>query len=159
VLRGPDDEKKKQAPYQPVKVGSADDDFRRKKKRKRITKDKEVIPVKPETGDKKDKPGIAKKVLKKRPVRAEVDDEAVQKQIKETLARLTSKGKSRGSKYRREKRDAAGQRQRDEIELKELEKNIVKEVDHLKSARNVRRNHGLFLIRLLVGLFADQVAD
>jgi|WetSurMetagenome_2_1015567.scaffolds.fasta_scaffold15653_2 translation initiation factor IF-2 len=124
----PVEEKKKQAPYQPVKVGSADDDFRRKKKRKRITKDKEVIAVKPETGDKKDKPGSVsnKKVIKKRPVRAEVDDEEVQKQIKETLARLTSKGKSRGSKYRREKRDAVSQRTRDEIEMKELEKNILK---------------------------------
>jgi translation initiation factor IF-2 len=122
----PVEEKKKQSPYQPVKVGSADDDFRRKKKRKRITKDKEVIPVKPESADKKDKGGSSKKVIKKRPVRAEVDEEEVQKQIKETLARLTSKGKSRGSKYRREKRDAVSQRQRDEIELKELEKNILK---------------------------------
>jgi translation initiation factor IF-2 len=122
----PVEEKKKQTPYQPVKVGSADDDFRRKKKRKRITKDKEVIPVKPETGEKKDKGSQGKKVVKKRPVRAEVDEEEVQKQIKETLARLTSKGKSRGSKYRREKRDAVSQRTRDEIEMKELEKNILK---------------------------------
>jgi translation initiation factor IF-2 len=123
----PVEEKKKQSPHQPVKVGSADDDFRRKKKRKRITKDKEVTPVKPESADKKDKGGSIKKVInKKRPIRAEVDDDAVQKQIKETLARLTSKGKSRGSKYRREKRDAVSQRTRDENEMKELEKNILK---------------------------------
>jgi translation initiation factor IF-2 len=123
----PVEEKKKQSPHQPVKVGSADDDFRRKKKRKRITKDKEVIPVKPESADKKDKGGATKKIIsKKRPIRAEVDDEEVQKQIKETLARLTSKGKSRGSKYRREKRDAVSQRTRDENEMKELEKNILK---------------------------------
>ena len=121
----PVEEKKKPAPYQPVKVTGDDDDFRRKKKRKRITKDKEVIPVaKPEAGgDRKDK---SRKPVKKRPVRAEVDEEEVQKQIKETLARLTTKGKSKGSKYRREKRDAISQRQKEETEQKELEKNILK---------------------------------
>ena len=65
--------------------------------------------------------------MKKRPVRAEVDEEEVQKQIKETLARLTTKGKSKGSKYRREKRDAISQKTQEEIEDKiELEKNILK---------------------------------
>jgi len=45
--------------------------------------------------------------LLKKPNKAEVNEEDVQKQIKETLARLTEKrsGKS-GAKYRREKREA-----------------------------------------------------
>ena len=119
----PVEEKKKPSQYQPVKL-DGDNDFRKKKKRKRISKEKEIVPLAKQGGeDKKDK---SKKILKKRPVRAEVNEEEVQKQIKETLARLTSKGKSRGSKYRREKRDAISQRQKEEVEQKELEKNILK---------------------------------
>ena len=119
----PVEEKKKPTPYQPVKVDGTND-FHRKKKRKRILKEKEVVPItKPSVEDKKDK---NKKLLKKRPVRAEVNDEEVQKQIKETLARLTAKGKSKGSKYRREKREAISQRQREEVEQKELDKNVLK---------------------------------
>jgi len=91
----PVEEKKKSTPYQPIRVNS-DSDFRRKKRRKRILKEKENVPVvKPVVTDKKEKPA-AKKVIKKRPVRAEVNEEEVQKQIKETLARLTTKGKSKG---------------------------------------------------------------
>jgi translation initiation factor IF-2 len=136
----PVEEKKKAAQHQPVKVDSNEDFSRKKKKRKRISKDKEVIQVsKTEIIEKKER---SKKLLKKRPVRAEVDDEEVQKQIKETLARLTTKGKSKGSKHRREKRDAISQRQKEEIELKELEKNILKvtefvSVNELSSMMNV----------------------
>jgi translation initiation factor IF-2 len=121
----PVEEKKKPAPYQPVKV-NGDNDFRRKKRRKRITKEKEQVSVvKPSQDDKKDKPG-SKKVIKKRPVRAEVDEEEVQKQIKETLARLTTKGKSKGSRYRREKRDAISQKHREVEDKIEQDKNILK---------------------------------
>jgi translation initiation factor IF-2 len=121
----PVEEKKKPAFQTSVPPG--EEDFRRKKKRKRITKEKEVTPVatKPESQDKKDK-GAKKVQGKKRPLRAEVDNEEVQKQIKETLARLTTKGKSKGSKYRREKREAISLRQKEETEQKELEKNILK---------------------------------
>ena len=119
----PAEEKKKPSSYQPVRVDGIND-FRRKKKRKRILKEKEAIPVSKPTGEeKKDK---SKKVIKKRSIRAEVNEEEVQKQIKETLARLTSKGKSKGSKYRREKRDAISQRQKEVVEQKELDKNILK---------------------------------
>ncbi|MDQ1296858.1 MAG: Translation initiation factor, partial [Bacteroidota bacterium] len=122
----PVEEKKKTTPYQPVKV-NGDNDFRRKKRRKRITKEKEQVSVgKPDQEvDKKDKPGF-KRPLKKRPVRAEVDDEAVQKQIKETLARLTTKGKSKGSRYRREKRDAISLKHREVEDKIEQDKNILK---------------------------------
>jgi translation initiation factor IF-2 len=120
----PVEEKKKPAPFQPVKVDT-DSDFRRKKRRKRITKEKDhVSVVKPDLADKKGKAGS--KPLKKRPVRAEVDEEEVQKQIKETLARLTTKGKSKGSRYRREKREAVSQKLRDDVDRIEQEKNILK---------------------------------
>ncbi len=121
----PVEDKKKPAPYQPAKV-NGDSDFRRKKRRKRILKEKEVVPVvKQADADKKDKPG-AKKVIKKRPLRAEVNEEEVQKQIKETLARLTTKGKSKGSRYRRDKREAVSQKNREVSEKIELDKNILK---------------------------------
>lgn len=121
----PVEEKKKSAPFQPVKV-NGDSDFRRKKKRKRILKEKELIPLSNQaTGDKKDKPD-AKKLIKKRPVRAEVNEEEVQKQIKETLARLTTKGKSKGSRYRRDKRVAISQKQQEAVDKIEHEKNILK---------------------------------
>jgi len=122
----PVEEKKKATPFQPMRV-SGDSDFRRKKRRKRILKEKEGTPAvnKPVTTDKKEKPGT-KKVVKKRPVRAEVNEEEVQKQIKETLARLTTKGKSKGSRYRREKREAISQKHQEVVDQQELDKNILK---------------------------------
>jgi len=120
----PVEEKKKSSQNQPVKVNT-DEDLRRKKKRKRISKEVEISPVKkPGLTDKKEKTG--KKVIKKRPVRAEIDEEEVQKQIKETLARLTTKGKSKGSRYRREKRDAISQKHREAEDQIEKERNILK---------------------------------
>src|SRR5665811_1910656 len=122
----PIEEKKKTTPFQPVRV-SGDSDFRRKKRRKRILKEKEGTPVvnKPVTTDKKEKP-TNKKVVKRRPVRAVVNEEEVQKQIKETLARLTTKGKSKGSRYRREKREAVSQKHQEVVDQQELDKNILK---------------------------------
>lgn len=64
--------------------------------------------------------------VKKRPSRPEVSEEDVQKQIKDTLARLTSKGKSKTAKHRRDKRDAASQRQMEEAERMDQEKTILK---------------------------------
>ncbi len=120
----PAEEKRKSASHQQPKQEGISE-LRRKKKRKRITKDKDqVSAVKPDLGEKKDKSG--KKVLKKRPVRAEIDEEAVQKQIKETLARLTTKGKSKGSRYRREKREAISQKHRENEDRIEQQKNILK---------------------------------
>ncbi len=138
----PVEEKKKSAPFQPVRPGG-DSDFRRKKRRKRILKEKEDAPVvKPVITDKsKEKPG-AKKVIKKRPVRAEVNEEEVSKQIKETLARLTTKGKSKGSRYRREKREAISQKHQEVADKLEHEKNILKvtefvSVNELASMMNI----------------------
>ena len=119
-------EEKKKTGYQQVNV-EGESDFRRKKKRKRITKEKEVAPVaKPLPADKKDRPAAKKTSVRKRAVRTEVDEEEVQKQIKETLARLTTKGKSKGSRYRREKRELINQKNREVEDRMELEKNILK---------------------------------
>jgi translation initiation factor IF-2 len=56
-----------------------------------------------------------------------VDDEAVQRQVKDTLARLTAgKGKTKSSKYRREKRDAVSQKAMEEKELQKIASNVLK---------------------------------
>lgn len=54
-------------------------------------------------------------------------EEEVQKQIKETLARLADRGnKSKGAKYRREKRDMVSERKQEHLDQLELEKSILK---------------------------------
>ena len=60
-------------------------------------------------------------------VHVEVSDEDVQKQIKDTLARLTAKGaKSKSAKYRRDKREAISARLSEEQERLEGERSILK---------------------------------
>mgnify|MGYP000284986397 CR=1 FL=1 len=58
-----------------------------------------------QSGKNKNKDRFKKPVIKQ-----EVSEEDVAKQVKETLARLTSKGKNKGAKYRKEKRDMASNR-------------------------------------------------
>lgn len=153
----PVEEKKKPAPYQQVNV-EGESDIRRKKKRKRISKEKEQVSVsKPVPQERKDKTG--KKVIKKRSVHAEVDEEEVQKQIKETLARLTTKGKSKGSRYRREKREAISQKNREVEDRIEQEKNILKvtefvSVAELASMMNVQVNE-IISTCMNLGLFVS----
>ena len=96
-----------------------------KQKRKRIRKDRVDINNTPGTNVRRDDNNSSnnnnqhrgKPPRAKRPVRAEVNEEDVQKQVKETLARLTSKNsKGKGAKYRREKRDAAAHREQELLE-------------------------------------------
>ncbi|HNY24406.1 MAG TPA: translation initiation factor IF-2, partial [Bacteroidales bacterium] len=62
-----------------------------------------------------------------KPIHVEVDEDAIQKQIKETYARMTEgKGKTKGSKHRREKRDIFTQRMAEEQERREMESNVLK---------------------------------
>ena len=123
----PAEEKKKPPQHQPANTGG-ESSFKRKRKRKRISKEKEVVvPISSKNVvEKKEKPAFKKPLVKKRPVRAEVNEEEVQKQIKETLARLTTKGKSKGARYRRDKREAISQKQQEEVDRLEHEKSILK---------------------------------
>ncbi|MDE6461091.1 MAG: translation initiation factor IF-2, partial [Paramuribaculum sp.] len=59
---------------------------------------------------------------------AEVSEEDVQKQVKETLARLTSKdkGQKKGVKWRKEKREAVANREREAQELEAAESKVLK---------------------------------
>lgn len=57
----------------------------------------------------------------------EVDEEAVARQVKETLARLTSKNQNKkGAKYRREKREAAQERLQEEAKQESRESKTLK---------------------------------
>ncbi|MGV8095511.1 MAG: translation initiation factor IF-2 [Mangrovibacterium sp.] len=97
---------------------------------------------------------------KKRIIKKEVSEEDVQKQIKDTLARLTStKGKSKGSKYRRDKRHAASERAAAEFEKQNLERNILKvtefvSVAELASMMNVGVNQ-VIATCMSLGLFVS----
>ena len=80
-------------------------------------------------GGKKGKDRFKKPVLKQ-----EVSEEDVAKQVKETLARLTSKGKNKGAKYRKEKREQAADR------MQELENQEMAESKILKLTEFVTAN-------------------
>ena len=133
------------------KTSQADKDKAKnqRKKRKRIKKDGEKVNVAAQkgtnrprgtgagaaraaaTGSTSGKPprGDSKfnKLKRKAPVKREVTEEDVQKQIKDTLARLTSKGgKTKKSKHRRDKRDMVSVRQQEIEDKKEAEKNTIK---------------------------------
>ena len=72
--------------------------------------------------------GGGKKNKKNRPQKSlEVDEEAVARQVKETLARLTSKSQNKkGAKYRREKRDAVQERLNEEMAEQAAESKVLK---------------------------------
>ncbi|WP_302773044.1 translation initiation factor IF-2 [Alistipes putredinis] len=122
-------------------------------KRKRLSKEKVDVPRTPAGGPKpgsngksaaqpsrgqgpqsnQPRPGENKKTRKdklkapKPVVRPEISDEEVSKQVKDTLARLTSKNaKSKGSKYRKEKREAVAERMNEEFQREEQERSILK---------------------------------
>jgi len=64
--------------------------------------------------------------FKKPVVKQEVSDEDVAKQVKETLARLTNKGKNKAAKYRKEKRENIQSRQLEQEELEQEESKVLK---------------------------------
>ena len=75
----------------------------------------------PSGSGKKNKDRFKKPVIKQ-----EVSEEDVAKQVKETLARLTSKGKNKGAKYRKEKRDQASNRMHELEDMEMAESKTLK---------------------------------
>ena len=101
------------------------DHLHSRQKRKRIRKDRVDISSTPGTNVRRD--DRIKQQRPKRPIRVEVNEEDVQKQVKETLARLTSKNtKGKAAKYRREKRDAAAHREQEMLEVEKRESKVLK---------------------------------
>ena len=71
------------------------------------------------------------------PIVREVNEEDVARQVKETLARLTSKGaKSKASKYRKEKREMAAERN-EELEKREMAESKVLKITEFVTANEL----------------------
>ncbi len=130
ILPVKDDKKK------PVASSSAEFEAEKKRKRRRIRKEGGPVNNQPGgTGTPNRGPGQGQGANAPRkphvagaprPVKAELTEEEVQKQIKETLARLSGQGKSKASKYRRDKREQVSQRMEKVAADKEIEKGILK---------------------------------
>lgn len=122
----------------PIKVGSSNDDVmnsNKKKKRKRIIKEepKKERPTTDKKDVKTEKPKMGQRDRRRestvKPKAAEgpqeVSQEAIEKQIKATLAKLGPLGKSKTSKYRRQKRDNVSNLRQEEIQKKEDNKSVL----------------------------------
>ncbi|MAJ06067.1 MAG: translation initiation factor IF-2 [Crocinitomicaceae bacterium] len=117
-LSGPKVLGKIELPKVQQKTEDQDDGDASKRKRKRIKK------VNVEKAGKK----VFKEKRKptKSPVKTEATPEEIQKEIKETLARLSNKGKSKSVKLRREKRQAISDKMEIEELITEQEKSTIK---------------------------------
>ncbi|HBW87129.1 MAG TPA: translation initiation factor IF-2, partial [Crocinitomicaceae bacterium] len=123
-----------------------------KRKRKRIKKVEVNPTANQQAGNKFNKgPKVEKQ---------EVSERDIQKEIKETLARLSNQGsKSKASKNRRSKRDLVAQRRQEELEQAELEDKILKltefvTVSELASMMNVAPTQ-VISVCMSLGIFAS----
>jgi len=92
----------------------------KKRKRKRIKKVNPNIPSKGKTDNQRN-------YKKGKDEKKEISEEDIQKEIKETLARLSNKGgKSKGAKNRKAKREVMAQKRQEEIEIAELDQKVLK---------------------------------
>jgi translation initiation factor IF-2 len=110
-----------------------------KKKRKRIKKSKvdfkDFSNNKPATGNtpfNRDNK-FGNKGPRKKEDKPALTEEEVQKQIKETLARLSGGGKSKAAKYRREKREEVRTRMQEEAEQVEAESKNLKVTEFISA--------------------------
>ena len=119
--------------------GGLNDEVAKKKKRNRINKERVDINATSSASStsRNEKSGKGnqnqgqsgkhnKDRFKKPVVKQEVSDEDVAKQVKETLARLTNKGKNKAAKYRKEKRENIQNRQLEQEELEQEESKVLK---------------------------------
>ncbi|WP_304213715.1 translation initiation factor IF-2 [Phocaeicola plebeius] len=119
--------------------GGLSDEAAKKKKRNRINKERvdinatsnaSVASRNEKSGKNNQSQGQGgkhnKDRFKKPVVKQEVSDEDVAKQVKETLARLTNKGKNKAAKYRKEKRENIQNRQLEQEELEQEESKVLK---------------------------------
>lgn len=110
-----------------------------RKKRKRIGKEKIDIEKtanqpgfgaeqkqNPKNKAKQDNAPKSKNDKRKRPIKVEISEEDVQKQVKETLARLTNKTTKKSVKWRKEKREEMHNRERENAERAAAESKIIK---------------------------------
>jgi len=120
-------EPKKFEKKKPVASSSDEAIKGKKKKRKRIKKQMgqpAETSAETKSEETKHKPA-ARRSTYKEVVKPELTQEDIQKQIKETLARLGPAGKSKASKYRRLKRDAASHQMQQDQEKMEEGKRVI----------------------------------
>ncbi len=135
-LNGPNVVGKIDLPKKDAKPGEGSSS-RKKRRRKRIQSDTGKVNVERKPGDRPKGNFVVNKQgsKRKRPLKKEVNEEDVQKQIKDTLARLTSKGKSKkGAKYRRDKRAAASEKVQADIDKQVKEQGILKVTEFVSVA-------------------------
>jgi len=122
-----------------------DDKKKKKKKRKRVKKvdtQKEIASQKGggqrgnNSGTNNQKSNSRKKFRKgdKRAHKVEINEVDVQKQIKETLARLTDKSKNKSVKHRKDKRISDKKKQIEDLEQQELDKKILKVTEFISAS-------------------------
>ena len=132
-------------------AGSSRPENLNKRKRKRIKK-VEVPSTGNETGGNKfNKPKTAK---------PEISERDIQKEIKDTLARLSNKGgKSKAAKNRRQKRDSVAQKRQEEMEMAEQQEKILKltefvTVSELASMMSIQPTQ-VISVCMSLGIFAS----
>lgn len=116
------------------KVGTdAEEELKKKKKRERFSNQKVDVEHFPATGEAKKPvaPGtMSAKLAKdrfKKPIKTVVDEVEVERQIKETLARMAGGNKKgKGAKYRREKRDSVSARMHEREEHDREQDKVIK---------------------------------
>lgn len=133
---------KKHDKKKPVASSSDEKPKNKKKKRKRLPGETSETPAsqgprpadKPQTLAKPMEKSRVKPKDKKAPrvqPKQEVTQEDIQRQIKETLASLTTGGKSKAAKYRKAKRTLAGEKKAKELQEIEDHKRIIKVTEFL----------------------------
>ena len=125
--------KKKNGKDKDKNKDAASGDKQGKRKRKRISSEKEntANPNAPKGGNSNNKDNKDRNKNKKKDgkifVKTEPTEEEVQKQVRETLEKLQGKSvKSKGAKYRKEKRDSHRHKSEEEIAQQERESTILR---------------------------------
>lgn len=151
ILSGPTVLGKIELPVERPKTSSSSASEEEKRKRKRI---KKVETPAPGAKGQPAKPGAFKAEKK------EISEQDIQKEIKETLARLSGQGaKSKSSKNRRLKRDNVAQRRQEEMLAAEMDEKVLKlsefvTVSELASMMNVQPTQVISACMSL-GIFAS----
>lgn len=133
-------EKKKKNPVATSSKGKVEKEEKDKKKRKRIKPS--PLPTEQKTQQANNQPNPKKEKAKhnknkKEPVKkVELSEAEIEKQIKDTLARLSPMGKSKTSKHRRDKRQIVSQHIQEE-KLQELEEQKVLKVTEFVTANEL----------------------
>jgi translation initiation factor IF-2 len=113
-------------PKKPAPVAATSEEDKKKKKRERFTSQK--VDVEHFPAD--DKKGMQAKLAKdkfRKPLKTVVNVEEVDKQIKETLARMAGGNKKgKGAKYRRDKRESFSARQHELEEQERQQESVLK---------------------------------